>query len=265
MKYFEFKNVNQMYKKLSKLLFREKLTGNTKELNNVVFTIKDVTDPIINIRDMSISYLCGELMWYFCGSNDVHFISKFAKRWSEITDDGTTSNSAYGHIIAKRHGFNQFETVTELLKKDLLSRRAVINFNVPNKNVIDTKDEICTICLQFLIRENKLDCTAMMRSNDIVFGTPYDIAFFVSLQKNMAKELGIECGKYTHFATSIHLYQKDELMLKHKLKRKVHENVKLNSEKLSELTVQDYERISNSTSPRREVVELFVEKGIITL
>ena len=82
------------------------------------------------------------------------------------------------------------------------TRRAVVNINVPNVNVIETKDEPCTIALQFLNRDGKLHCTAIMRSNDIWFGTPYDWAFFIELQKVIADKLGLGYGTYTHFATS---------------------------------------------------------------
>ena len=75
--------------------------------------------------------------------------------------------------------------------------------------MIETKDEPCTIALQFRIRDNKLHCTGIMRSNDIWYGFPYDIAFFTELQMMMADELGVEYGSYTHFVTSLHVYNKD--------------------------------------------------------
>ena len=89
------------------------------------------------------------------------------------------------------------------------TRRAVININVPNERVIETKDEPCTIALQFLNRNGKLHCTAIMRSNDIWFGTPYDWAFFIELQKVIADRLGLGYGTYTHFATSFHAYERN--------------------------------------------------------
>ena len=49
-----------------------------------------------------------------------------------------------------------------------------------------------------------------MRSNDIYFGFPYDYIYFVSLGQYIANKLGIEFSLYTHNATSLHLYLKDE-------------------------------------------------------
>ena len=185
--------------------------GNSLELNNYMFTVDDIEDNVVTLktRDTSLTYLAAELLWYWQSRNDVDFIGKFAKLWKRISDDGKTSNSAYGYLLQEKHGFNQIETIIDLLKKDPSSRRAVLNLNVPNPDVATTKDEICTICLNYFIRDGKLHCTGMMRSNDIIFGLTYDITYFTQLQKYIARRLEIPTGSYTHFATSIHGYDKD--------------------------------------------------------
>lgn len=181
----------------------------TKELNNFSFTLTDLDNNVINIRNISKSYICGELLWYALGRKDVAFINKFAGLWGRISDDGETSYSAYGDIVFNRHGFNQVDKIIQLLCDDPDSRRAVINFNVPNVNVIQTKDEICTIALQFLIRDGKLHCYGMMRSNDVWYGLPYDVIFFTELTKYIAHRLGIPYGTYTHTVVSLHVYERN--------------------------------------------------------
>jgi thymidylate synthase len=181
----------------------------TKELNNYTFTLTNLDNNVINIRNISKSYICGELLWYVLGRNDVAFINKFAGLWGRISDDGKTSYSAYGDIVFKRHGFNQVEKIIQLLCNDPESRRAVINFNVPNERVIETKDEICTIALQFLIRDGKLHCIGIMRSNDVWYGLPYDVIFFTELTKYIARRLNIPYGTYTHDVISLHVYERN--------------------------------------------------------
>lgn len=181
----------------------------TKELNNFSFTLTDLDNNVINIRDISKSYICGELLWYALGRKDVGFINKFAGLWGRISDDGETSYSAYGDIVFNRHGFNQVDKIIQLLCDDPDSRRAVINFNVPNENVIKTKDEICTIALQFLIRDGKLHCYGIMRSNDVWYGLPYDVIFFTELTKYIARRLNIPYGTYTHTVISLHVYERN--------------------------------------------------------
>lgn len=202
-------NIDDIYLTVLKDLVRAPKVGNTQELLDVKLVLTDITKNIVSVRGISPSYLCGELLWYFNGMNSTEFISRFSKFWEHISDNGKTANSAYGYLMQTAFGFDQIKTVIRLLKHDPNSRRAVINLNTPRQTVITTKDEPCTIALQFRIRKGKLDCTAMMRSNDVWFGTPYDIAFFTELQKYIAQQLGVEYGWYTHFATSLHMYDKD--------------------------------------------------------
>lgn len=204
-----FKNVDEAYKSMCELLVNAPVVGNTRELNNVKIEIEDISNSVVSVRNISLTYLLGELLWYFNGSRSLEYISKYSSFWKNISDDGVTSNSAYGYLLKHKHGFDQIEKVIELLSKDINSRRAVININVPNERVIETKDEPCTIALQFLARDGKLYCTAIMRSNDIWFGTPYDWAFFIEVQKVIADRLGLDYGTYTHFATSFHAYERN--------------------------------------------------------
>lgn len=203
-------NMDDIYRHIcSQIMTQGREVRGTRELNNFSFELTDLSNNIINIRNISKAYLCAELTWYMLARNDVDFINPFAGMWGRISDDGVTSYSAYGDIVFKRHGFNQVDKIIELLATDRDSRRAVINFNVPNPNVIETKDEICTIALQFYIRDEKLHATGVMRSNDIWYGLPYDVAFFTELQKYIAHRLGIDTGSYTHHVISLHCYERN--------------------------------------------------------
>lgn len=202
-------SMDEIYRQIFEDLENASEVRGTKELNNYSFTLLNLDNNVINIRDISKSYICGELLWYALGRKDMAFINKFAGLWGRISDDGETSYSAYGDIVFKRHGFNQVDKIIQLLCDDPDSRRAVINFNVPNENVIKTKDEICTIALQFLIRDGRLNCYCIMRSNDIWYGLPYDVIFFTELTKYIAKRLHIPYGSYTHTVISLHLYERN--------------------------------------------------------
>ena len=246
----------------SRLLDEGTNVGNTRELNNVSFTLTDIRNNVVNIRNISKSYLFGELLWYMTARDDIDFIQKFSGFWGRISDDGVHSNSAYGHILFKRHGFDQVEKIIELLKTDKHSRRAVLNFNVPNVNVIETKDEICTIALQMYIRDNKLHCTGIMRSNDIWLGTPYDVAFFTELQKYIAHRVGVDYGSYTHFVTSIHVYDRNFEDLAEVVTRDAETRLTVDIEKLNDLKYSLETAICESATPKDDVVSLFNEYGI---
>ena len=255
--------MNVVYKSMAlELLHEGHKVGNTIELQNAQFSFDVRTNNIATCRDISLPYLFAEMTWYLAGSQSMKFISKFGSMWERISDDGETSNSAYGHIMFMRYGFDQLNRIIELLKKDPGSRRALININIPNPRVIETKDEPCTICLQFLIRDGKLDCTGMMRSNDIWYGLPYDIVFFTEVQKHIASELGIDVGTYTHFATSLHVYEKDIDKLEKAINNHFYEEIEVDFSRLWQLASKVYTEVNKADDPKEEIMRQFEKYGM---
>jgi thymidylate synthase len=181
------------------------------ELINPVLVVNNPTRNIVTnpLRNMSMRYAVGELMWYMSGSNATSDIAQFSSAWNKLSDDGETANSAYGYRIHTMYGFDQWEHAKELLRNDLNSRQAVIH--IKGADDTPTKDTPCTVALQFLVRLGKLHMTVYMRSNDIWFGTPYDMFAFTCMQIRMAFELGVGIGTYTHMAGSLHLYERDHI------------------------------------------------------
>lgn len=205
------KSMNDIYRQLcGKISVQGHEAAGTREMLNSGFTLLDITDNIATARTgYSLPYMLGGLAWHFTGRDDVEFISKFSSSREHIGDDGVTNRSAYGAIAFNRYGFDQVAQVIDTLKRDPYSRRAIINFNVPDPKRLETRDEIGTIALVFELREGKLDCTGIMRSDDVWLATPYDVVFFTELQKHIANELCVGYGKYTHIAVSLHAYEKD--------------------------------------------------------
>ena len=261
------KEINQLYRNIAEdVMTNGEYIAGTKELNNYVVKLENPNNAVATIRSLPLSYLCGELVWYWSGNNDIEFISLFSNFWKHISDDGQTNNSAYGYLIHKAHGFDQLDLVVELLKKDPNSRRAVININYPNinRNRITTKDEQCTLSLQFLVRDNKVLMTTIMRSNDLYFGFSFDVPYFTSLQKYVAESLGLEMGTYTHFATSMHIYERDFSKFDKVIDKQVEDSpYSFDVVKLRSQAGELYELLKESDQPKKDVVREFKERGIL--
>lgn len=260
------KSMNDIYRQLcGKISVQGHAAASTKELLNSGFTLLDITDNIAAVRTgYSLPYMLGELAWHFAGRDDVEFISKFSSFWEHISDDGVANESAYGAIVFNRYGFDQVAQVIDTLRRDSYSRRAVINFNAPNPERFETKDEICAIALVFELRGDKLDCTGIMRSNDVWLGTPYDVVFFTELQKHIANELGVGYGKYTHFAVSLHAYEKDIDRVREVWCRKqAAPHPKLDIEKFL-AHISEIERIAmSSDTPKDDIVKYCFTNAIM--
>jgi thymidylate synthase len=189
-----------------------------KELKNVSVEIRDPKKRILSlpVRNISLPFAFGELIWYLTARNDVSMMEYYSKGMKNFSDDGETLNSAYGYRIFGHHQslpFDQWDHVVKQLKEDPDTRQAIIHLHTPNNK--PTKDEVCTLSLQFMIRDNKLDMITNMRSNDIIKGFTYDVFSFTSMQELMANELGIEVGTYYHNAASMHIYENDYFYFDH--------------------------------------------------
>lgn len=166
-------------------------------------------------RSSQKKYISAELIWYFNARRDVEFISKYAKFWNSIQNEDGTVNSSYGYLLfgkKNRFGHTQYDWALKSLKKDEDSRQAVLHFNLPEHQYQTNKDFVCTMYGIFQIRDNKLNFTVSMRSNDVIWGLPTDIAFFAILQSQMVSHLkhtypDLELGTYTHIANSYHIYE----------------------------------------------------------
>jgi thymidylate synthase len=99
-----------------------------------------------------------------------------------------------------------------LLKK---TNQAIIFFCRPKDQWSGNLDIPCTLNIQFQIRDDRLNLTIYMRSNDLVYGTPYNMLYFVKLMHRMKDELKqyyttLEIGDYYYNATSLHFYLKHQ-------------------------------------------------------
>jgi thymidylate synthase len=167
-------------------------------------------------RSSQYKYIAAELVWYFSGRKDAEFISKFSKFWNQIKDESGNVNSAYGNLIfteKNEHGNNQYQWALKSLVGDKDSRQAVLHFNKPSHQYFGNKDFPCTLTGIFQIRDNRLNFTVNMRSNDLILGMPTDIAFFTVLQMQMLFHLqnyypNLTLGTYTHIVNSLHLYER---------------------------------------------------------
>lgn len=189
-----------------------------KENCDVAIVLEDPTSCLYTnpVRSSQFKYIAAEFLWYFMGRNDVEWISKYAKFWEHIQNPDGTVNSSYGNLLFTRkneHGLSQYEWALQSLVKDKDTRQAVLHFNLPVHQSFDNKDFVCTMYGIFQIRDNRLNFTIHMRSNDAILGLPTDIAFFATLQMQMLNHLKdnyptLELGTYTHIANSLHIYER---------------------------------------------------------
>ncbi len=119
------------------------------------------------------------------------------------TEDDGKFHGSYG---TRTNG--QYNVMIDRLKKDPYSRQCVVTIWNPERDMLEKKrDYPCTILHQFRIRNNKLNMSVYMRSNDVWLGAAYDFFQFTRVQLAMCSVLGIEPGTYAHHVGSLHIYE----------------------------------------------------------
>ena len=184
-------------------------------------------DPERNLR--LASYLASENALYASGANLADDFVAASKFWKKLANPDGTINSAYGFLIwfNKSHGNPKFsaqmmtpwEWARESLLKDRDSRQAVMRFSLPEHAYPGVKDFTCTMHGDWLIRDDRLNLSMVMRSNDVVLGLAYDLPWFCGLMDKMLAELkptypNLTKGTYTHYVHSIHAYERDAATIK---------------------------------------------------
>jgi thymidylate synthase len=167
-------------------------------------------------RKLNIQYIKDEFLWYVKGDKYDSSIANKAKMWQSIINSDGSINSNYGQYIFA--GSKQFDNVVKILASDKDSRRASLVILGDDHLLSETKDMPCTYALNFRIRDNKLNMSVHMRSQDAIYGMGNDVPAFSFIHEMMLNALRryyqtLEYGMYHHIADSFHVYEKHFLML----------------------------------------------------
>ncbi|ASG19510.1 thymidylate synthase [Nitrospirillum viridazoti] len=184
--------------------------GANKELFGVVL---ELTQPRARVsrtenRGRIFSAL-GELFWYLSGSNSLKFIEYYISKGYEAEEGTDIVWGGYGPRLLNKSNVNQIHEVVGLLKRNVSSRRAVIQLYDSGDLAGFYKDVPCTCTMQFIVRRGFLHMYVSMRSNDAYKGLPHDVFAFTMIQELIARELGVRLGRYKHAVASLHLYDTD--------------------------------------------------------
>jgi thymidylate synthase len=197
----------------------EPTKGPNSELTGVLLSLSNPLHRISRTESKSTIFSClGELFWYLSGSEEVSHMSYYLKDYINYAENDGSVGGAYGpRILGTHNSVNQLENVISILESKPPSRQAVIQI-FDKRDLVDKKKDVpCTLNLQFILRDLKLELIVTMRSNDVFKGLPHDIFCFTMIQELVANELSVRLstnitlGTYKHFVGSFHVYDKDQI------------------------------------------------------
>jgi thymidylate synthase (methanogen type) len=110
-------------------------------------------------------------------------------------------------------GVNQIRDITKKIKDNPNTRRAVISLWDPIED-INSEHPPCPIAVQFIVRIDKLEMLAVLRSSDAWMAAIPDYIALTTIQRNVASQLGVNVGNYTQYSMSYHIYEFDVMIAK---------------------------------------------------
>jgi thymidylate synthase len=215
-------------------LVQESRDQSTRELAHVAFTIADPRQRIVFARPMNPAFAIAEVLWLLAGANSASFLCFWNSRMRNLLDEPSSRfHGAYGHRLGSQPRLDpsdarelrdpatlqldQIYAAYEALKHIQHSRQVVLQIWDSVLDLPDpkprSKDIPCSICSHLLVRNGRLEWLQVMRSNDLIWGTPYNVFQWTCVQEIMAGWLDLDVGPYNHISDSLHVYERHWLEL----------------------------------------------------
>lgn len=181
-------------------------------------------------RKMNPFFALAEVVWMWSGKSGAEFITYYNKSFAQFLDGNIPYfNAAYGARV-RHYGYrevpfrdtphpyttgqvhepvevDQLFHVISKLQRDPSTRQAVVALWDPIKdNFHQSKDYPCNNMVYFSNRDGKLNVTVVIRSNDLIWGTPHNMIQFAHLQALIAGSLGLGMGWFTVLCNNLHYY-----------------------------------------------------------
>ena len=132
---------------------------------------------------------------------------------------GTDADFVYDyHSRIRKHkvgdkNVDQIAQVVDKLGQNLRSRRVAIHTWYVGRDLTEDSPP-CLQYIQYLVRNDRLHCTVLFRSNDLFSAALGNAIALSTLQKQVADKLNVKMGTYAHHSVSMHIYENDWEMAK---------------------------------------------------
>lgn len=193
---------------------QESRAGTTKEILGATFEITEPRQRWTVSRQPALNpaFAIAEVIWIVAGRQDAAFLNFWNPALPKYAGNVRKYHGAYGHRLKYAHKVDQLATAYETLRDNPDSRQVVLQiWNPPTDLPVRggqpaAPDIPCNLCSILKLRQNKLEWTQILRSNDLILGVPHNFVQFTSLQELLASWLGVEVGTYRHYSDCLHIY-----------------------------------------------------------
>jgi thymidylate synthase len=244
--------------------------GPTREILHVAISVSDPRQRWVVSRNppMNIAFALAEIVWIMAGRNDSVFLNYFNRGLPKYCGNGPTYHGAYGHRLRKRLKVDQLARAYQALNKNPDSRQVVLQFwdgtvDLPKEDGQPSSEDIpCNVVAMLKVRDDALEWTQIIRSNDVFLGLPYNFVQFTTMQEILAGWLGLSPGTYNQVSDSLHIYEQDLNQMESAQPAPMNENTDLFALSKNEfdLVFGELERQSNAVIDQTISIETLVEQ-----
>lgn len=209
--------------------------------------------PAVTTKRLAWKAVVGELLWFLEGSTDERRLAEitYEKPREELIGKNTiwTANAdkqgkelkytntqtvkelgpVYGHqwrsynkALQGRsgsiYGFDQIKWLINEINYNPSSRRLVLNAWNPAQ-LRHMALPPCHYSAVFNVKNKKLNCMLIMRSNDLFLGAPFNIASYSLLTHMIAQICKLEVGEFVYTIADAHIYNNHVEQVKEQLNR----------------------------------------------
>ena len=193
--------------------------------------------PLTSVRPVPVRWVFEELMMFLRGDTDTRVLEeKGITIWKGNTSRAFLDKKGLTHLpegnMGKGYGYqwrkfnagvgsgfnpgvDQLANVIDGLQKDPGSRKHLISAWNPQQ-LSEMALEPCHVIQHYYIAEGHLFSAFWMRSNDVIYGLPFNIACYGLLHMMMAKLLKVNPGYMLYQCSDAHIY-KNQYGLAHKI------------------------------------------------
>ena len=252
--------------------YSERTKLETKAIPGMHFTMDIEKDgfPLLTLRKIPIKMFVAEQVWFLsCARKPEIFLRDYTKIWDIFTNPGDVVTVAYGYRWRKHFGRDQLALLIDLLEKEPSSRHGVIVTWDPAQDglsLVKKKNVPCPYTFTVNIIGGRLHFHNIIRSNDVILGTPADVAGFALLQCILAQRLGVKPGIYSHSISNAHIYSNhyhgaEEILRRTNdhpaIRLELPENAFSKAEKMDkEFTEQVVENLTKQYNPMEAIKDL---------
>lgn len=193
--------------------------------------------PAVTTRPAPFRIAFEETMFFLRGETDTKKLEdKNVKIWKGNTTREFLDNKGLTHLPEGDMGYgyghqwrnfggtgliNGIDQVSQLLadlEADPYSRRHIVTAWNPAQ-LDDMALPPCHLLHQYQVMDGKLNSSFYMRSNDVIYGLPFNIMSYAFLNMAFSKILGLTPGKLVYFGADVHIYNNQIEMAKEQIKR----------------------------------------------